>query len=107
MFSDAVINFFINSKEAERSLDKLTKKFENAGDSMANSLLSKLGAITAGALGIKGLTEVYNEMKQIIHLAELWNMPIEKLHQFVNMFQLFGGTVAYAVYSVDHLLNGQ
>ena len=107
MFSDAVINFFINSKEAERSLDKLTKKFENAGDSMANSLLSKLGAITAGALGIKGLTEVYNEMKQIIHLAELWNMPIEKLHQFVNMFQLFGGTVDDAVSSVDRLQNLQ
>lgn len=107
MFSDAVINFFVNSKEAERSLDKLTKKFESAGDSIANSLLSKLGAITAGALGIKGLTEVYNEMKQIIHLAELWNMPIEKLHQFVNMFQLFGGTVDDAVSSVDRLQNLQ
>lgn len=101
MFSDAVINFFVNTKEAESALGGLDKKFNQTINSIQNGLIGKLGGITAGVLGIKSITNVYDETMKLVNLSERWNIPVEKVSQFSNAFAQFGGTADEAVGTIE------
>ena len=101
MFSDAVINFFVNTKDAEGSLGALEKKFNQTVNSIQNGLIGKLGGITAGVLGIKSITNVYDETLKLVNLSERWNIPVEKVSQFSNAFAQFGGTADEAVGTIE------
>lgn len=103
LFSDAVINFFVNSKDAENSLDKLEKKFDKTVNSIQDGLVGRLGGIAAGALGIKSITAVYDETLKLVNLAERWQLPVEKVSQFANAFSQFGGDAEQAVGLVEKL----
>lgn len=101
LFSDAVINFFVNTKDAESSLSGLDKKFNQTVNSIQNGLIGKLGGITAGVLGIKSITNVYDETLKLVNLSERWNLPVEKVSQFANAFSLFGGDAEGAVSMIE------
>lgn len=103
LFSDAVINFFINTKDAESSLGGLEKKFNQTVNSIQNGLIGKLGGITAGVLGIKAVTDVYDETLKLVNLSERWNLPVEKVSQFANAFAQFGGDADGAVGTIEKL----
>lgn len=103
LFSDAVINFFVNSKDAENSLGGLEKKFNQTVNSIQNGLIGKLGGITAGVLGIKSITQVYDETLKLVNLSERWNLPVEKVSQFANAFAQFGGDADSAIGMIEKL----
>lgn len=103
LFSDAVINFFVNSKDAENSLGGLEKKFNQTVNSIQNGLIGKLGGITAGVLGIKSITQVYDETLKLVNLSERWNLPVEKVSQFANAFAQFGGDADSAIGMIETL----
>lgn len=103
LFSDAVINFFVNSKDAENSLGGLEKKFNQTVNSIQNGLIGKLGGITAGVLGIKSITQVYDETLKLVNLSERWNLPVEKVSQFANAFAQFGGDADSAIGIIETL----
>lgn len=95
LFSNAVISFFVNTKQAESALGNLQRTFTSNTSKM-------IGAIGAFA-GVKGLKGTYDQLQKIVQVSEKWNLPIEDLSRFVNLFSQFGGDADEAVASVERL----
>ena len=105
MFSDAVINFWLNTGDAKKQLDGLQGAFAKTADKIQNNFIAKLGGLALGGVGIKGLTNVYDEALKIQNLAESWNLPVEKVSAFTNAFSLLGGSTDDALGAIDKLQN--
>ena len=103
MFSDAVINFWLNTGDAKKQLDGLQGAFAKTADKIQNNFIAKLGGLALGGVGIKGLTNVYDEALKIQNLAESWNLPVEKVSAFTNAFSLLGGSTDDALNTVNSL----
>lgn len=103
MFSDAVINFWLNVGDAKKQLDGLQGAFAKTADKIQNNFIAKLGGLALGGVGIKGLTNVYDEALKIQNLAESWNLPVEKVSAFTNAFSLLGGSTDDALNTVNSL----
>ena len=101
MFRDAVIRFFVNTKDGENSLDSFSRKFDKTVGDIHNDLIGRLGGITAGALGLKSIADVYQETLKLANLAERWNLPVEEVSRFANAFSLFGGDAESAVRAIE------
>lgn len=93
MFSDAVINFWVNTKEGESGLDRLQKKFDQTVGAISGAVV--------GGLGIKSIAGVYDETLKLVNLSERWQIPVEKVSQFANAFALFGGDTESAINAVE------
>ncbi len=105
MFSDAIINFWLNTGDAKKQLDGLQGAFAKTADKIQNNFIAKLGELALGGVGIKGLTNVYDEALKIQNLAESWNLPVEKVSAFTNAFSLLGGSTDDALGAIDKLQN--
>lgn len=105
MFSDAIINFWLNTGDAKKQLDGLQGAFAKTADKIQNNFIAKLGGLALGGVGIKGLTNVYDEALKIQNLAESWNLPVEKVSAFTNAFSLLGGSTDDALGAIDKLQN--
>lgn len=105
MFSDAVIDFWLNTGDAKKQLDGLQGMFVKTADKIQNNFIAKLGGLAVGGAGIKGLTNVYDEALKIQNLAESWNLPVEKVSSFANAFSLLGGNTDDALGAIDKLQN--
>ena len=105
MFSDAIINIWLNVGDAKKQLDGLQGAFAKTADKIQNNFIAKLGGLALGGVGIKGLTNVYNEALKIQNLAESWNLPVEKVSAFTNAFSLLGGSTDDALGAIDKLQN--
>lgn len=103
MFSDAIINIWLNIGDAKKQLDGLQGAFAKTADKIQNNFIAKLGGLALGGVGIKGLTNVYNEALKIQNLAESWNLPVEKVSAFTNAFSLLGGSTDDALNTVNSL----
>lgn len=103
MFSDAIINIWLNVGDAKKQLDGLQGAFAKTADKIQNNFIAKLGGLALGGVGIKGLTNVYNEALKIQNLAESWNLPVEKVSAFTNAFSLLGGSTDDALNTVNSL----
>lgn len=101
MFSDAKIRFFVNTKDGESALDSFSRKFDKTVGDIHNDLIGRLGGITAGALGLKSIADVYQETLKLANLAERWNLPVEEVSRFANAFSLFGGDAESAVRAIE------
>lgn len=105
MFSDAIINIWLNVGDAKKQLDGLQGAFAKTADKILNNFIAKLGGLALGGVGIKGLMGVYDEAVKIQNLAESWNLPVEKVSAFTNAFSLLGGTTDDALGAIDRLQN--
>ena len=105
MFSDAIINIWLNVGDAKKQLNGLQGAFAKTADKIQNNFIAKLGGLALGGVGIKGLTNVYNEALKIQNLAESWNLPVEKVSAFTNAFSLLGGSTDDALGAIDKLQN--
>lgn len=105
MFSDAVINFWLNTADAKKQLSGLQGAFAKTADSIQSNFIARLGGLALGGVGIKGLTNVYDEALKIQNLAESWNLPVEKVSAFTNAFSLLGGSTDDALGAIDKLQN--
>lgn len=103
MFSDAIINIWLNVGDAKKQLDGLQGAFAKTADKIQNNFIAKLGGLALGGVGIKGLTSVYDEALKIQNLAESWNLPVEKVSAFTNAFSLLGGSTDDALNTVNSL----
>ena len=99
LFSNAVITFFVNTKQAVGAIEGLENKFTG---SMGNMVAS-----VAGLIGIKGLKGYYDQLQQIVQLTEKWNLPVEDFSQFMNLFSQFGGKAEEAMQIVNNLQDMQ
>lgn len=77
--------------------------FAKTADKIQNNFIAKLGGLALGGVGIKGLTNVYDEALKIQNLAESWNLPVEKVSAFTNAFSLLGGSTDDALNTVNSL----
>lgn len=93
MWSDAIISFFINTKESETALDKLQKKFDQTVGAISGAIV--------GGLGLKSISDFYDETVKLINLSERWNLPVEQVSQFANAFALFGGDAEGAIAAIE------
>lgn len=105
MFSDAIINIWLNVGDAKKQLDGLQGAFAKTADKIQNNFIAKLGGLALGGVGIKGLTNIYDEALKIQNLAESWNLPVEKVSAFTNAFSLLGGSTDDALGAIDKLQN--
>lgn len=105
MFSDAVINFWLNTADAKKQLSGLQGAFAKTADSIQSNFIARLGGLALGGAGIKGLMGVYDEAVKIQNLAESWNLPVEKVSAFTNAFALLGGNTDDALGAIDRLQN--
>lgn len=105
LFSDAIINIWLNVGDAKKQLDGLQGVFAKTADKIQNNFIAKLGGLALGGVGIKGLTNVYDEALKIQNLAESWNLPVEKVSAFTNAFSLLGGSTDDALGAIDKLQN--
>lgn len=103
VFSDAIINIWLNVGDAKKQLDGLQGAFAKTADKIQNNFIAKLGGLALGGVGIKGLTNVYDEALKIQNLAESWNLPVEKVSAFTNAFSLLGGSTDDALNTVNSL----
>lgn len=103
MFSDVIINIWLNVVDAKKQLDGLQGAFAKTADKIQNNFIAKLGGLALGGVGIKGLTSVYDEALKIQNLAESWNLPVEKVSAFTNAFSLLGGSTDDALNAVNSL----
>lgn len=95
LFSDAVIQFFVNTKQAESTLDAFSRKFDQGISRMRNMVL--------GFIGVKGLYGYYQTLEKVVDTADRWSLPVEKVSQFTNAFSQFGGTAEEAADSIEKL----
>ena len=95
LFSDAVIQFFVNTKQAETTLDAFSRKFDQGISRMRNMVL--------GFIGVKGLYGYYQTLEKVVDTADRWSMPVEKVSKFTNLFAQFGGTADEAAESIERL----
>lgn len=105
MFSDAIINIWLNVGDAKKQLDGLQGAFAKTADKIQNNFIAKLGGLALGGVGIKVLTNIYDEALKIQNLAESWNLPVEKVSAFTNAFSLLGGSTDDALGAIDKLQN--
>ena len=95
LFSDAVIQFFVNTRQAESALDSFSNKFDQG--------ISRMRNMVVGFLGVKGLYGYYQTLEKIVGTADRWSIPVEKVSQFANAFSQFGGTAEEAADSIEKL----
>lgn len=93
LFSNAVINFAVNTQNALQQITGFQQKFSNT--------IGQLKGLVAGFIGFQGLKGAYNTLTQLIDTADKWNIPVEKVSKFSNLFAEFGGTTDEAVASLD------
>ena len=97
LFSNAVINFTINTQNALQQLTGFQQKFA-AGMGQMKTLL-------AGFIGFQGLRGAYNGLTKLVDVADKWNMPVEKVSRFANVFTEFGGSAEEAYETLDRFQN--
>lgn len=105
MFSDAVINFFFNSKQALRTIDDFKKNVSNSFKSMSNNIMSGVGGLAATYFGAKALKGVYDDTMKIIDVSDKWNRPVEAVSKFANVMAMFGGSTDEALGNIETLEN--
>lgn len=83
LFSRATINFEVNTQNALQQITGFQRNFSNSVGQMKN--------LVSGFVGYRGIKGAYDSLLNIIHTADRWHLPVEKVSQFANMFAKFGG----------------
>lgn len=92
MFKEAVINFFINGKQATQQLNQLKANFKTAANDIKNSMLIKVGTFGTALFGLGAVREVYNQTKELANFSQKFNLPVEEVSKFSNVLSQFGGS---------------
>lgn len=93
VFSNAIINFVANTQGALQQITGFQQKFSSA--------IGQMKTLVAGFIGFQGLKGAYSNLTQLIDTADKWNIPVEKVSQFSNLFAEFGGTTEEATSTLE------
>ena len=97
LFSAARIEFMINTQNALQQLNTFQQRFSNG--------MSQMKSLMVGFIGFQGLRGAYNSLTNLANLAKKWEMPVERLSRFTNLFAQFSGSIDDAAQSMDALQN--
>lgn len=93
LFSKAMIEFGVNTQGALQQLNGFQQKFANG--------IGQMKSLLVGFIGFQGLRGAYNSLTDLVDVANKWNLPVEKVSAFTNLFTQFGGSAEEAVASLD------
>lgn len=93
LFSKAMIEFGLNTQNALQQLTSFQQRFANG--------IGQMKSLLVGFVGFQGLRGAYNSLTDLVDVANKWNLPVEKVSQFTNLFTQFGGSAEEAVASLD------
>ena len=93
LFSKAMIEFGVNTQGALQQLNGFQQKFANG--------ISQMKSLLVGFIGFQGLRGAYNGLTDLVDVANKWNIPVEKVSAFTNLFTQFSGSAEEAVASLD------
>lgn len=93
LFSKAMIEFGLNTQNALQQLTSFQQRFANG--------IGQMKSLLVGFVGFQGLRGAYNTLTDLVDVANKWNLPVEKVSQFTNLFTQFGGSAEEAVASLD------
>ena len=107
LFSDAVMNFYINSQQAQKDLKKIGDGFTQTFEGVKKTVASAFGVVSqlSKGLGLSILKEGYGNMKQIAEMSEKWKIDPAKISTFANQLSAFGGKSSDAVGDLEKLQN--
>lgn len=97
LFSKAVISFDVNTAAALQQLDNFKQRFSSG--------IGQLKGLIAGFVGFQGLRGAYQGLLDIVDVANKWNIPVEKVSQFANLFTQFGGSADEATTALENFQN--
>lgn len=93
LFSKAMIEFGLNTQNALQQLNSFQQRFANG--------IGQMKSLLVGFVGFQGLRGAYNTLTDLVDVANKWDLPVEKVSQFTNLFTQFGGSAEEAVASLD------
>ena len=93
LFSNAIINFTVNTQNALSQITGFQQKFQNS--------VGQMKTLIAGFVGYQGLRGAYDTLTHIVDTADKWNIPVEKVSKFSNLFTEFGGSTDEAVNALE------
>lgn len=93
LFSKAMVEFVINTQNALQQLNGFQQKFSNG--------IGQMKSLLVGFIGFQGLRGAYNSLTDLVDVANKWNIPVERVSEFTNLFTQFGGSAEEAVASLD------
>ena len=93
LFSKAMIEFVLNTQNALQQLTSFQQRFANG--------IGQMKSLLVGFVGFQGLRGAYNTLTDLVDVANKWDLPVEKVSQFTNLFTQFGGSAEEAVASLD------
>lgn len=93
LFSKAVISFDLNAAGALQQLNTFQQKFASG--------VGQMKSMIASFIGFQGLRGAYQGLVDIVDVANKWNIPVEKVSQFANLFTQFGGSASEATASLE------
>lgn len=96
---DAVLNFFVNTNEANKKLTAFKKNVEE----IKKSIVGKLGAFGTALFGAGAIREVYQQTKALSNLSDKFNLPIDEVSKFNNILSMFGGSTEATINSLSGL----
>ena len=84
LFSDAVMNFYINSQQAQKDLKKIGDGFTQTFEGVKKTVADAFGVVSqlSKGLGLSILKEGYGNMKQIAEMSEKWKIDPAKISTF-------------------------
>ena len=93
LFSKAMIEFGLNTQNALQQLTSFQQRFANG--------IGQMKSLLVGFVGFQGLRGAYNTLTDLVDVANKWDLPVEKVSQFTNLFTQFGGSAEEATASLD------
>lgn len=93
LFSKAMIEFGLNTQNALQQLTSFQQRFANG--------IGQMKSLLVGFVGFQGLRGAYNTLTDLVDVANKWDLPVEKVSQFTNLFTQFGGSAEEAAASLD------
>ena len=94
LFSKAVIEFNLNAQNAIGQVDSFQKKFTSSISTVKSALI--------GFIGYQGLKAATDSLTRLSDTADKWQIPVEKVSKFSNLFAQFGGSTDEAVSSLEN-----
>ena len=103
LFSDVKIDFFVNTKQALKSIAEFKKNVSKSFNDVKNSLLGQVGGLATAYFGAKALKGVYDDTMKLVNLSEKWQLPVEQISRFTNTLAMFGGGTDEAISNLESL----
>lgn len=103
VFSQARIDVFFNKADALKGIKELKDTVKSSANDMKSSFMGTLGKLGAAYLGGKMFKSAYDDMNNIVNMANKWGRSTEGISVLSNAMTMLGGSTEDALNTVDTL----